>query len=87
MLALISWIVFGLVVGALARLILTGSNPVGWVATLLLCVTGSVIGGLLGSLLWSERIEFQPGGFFLSVLGAIFLLLIVHRIGRGAEIS
>ena len=49
MLALISWIIFGLIVGALARLVLTGSEPMGWIATLALCVVGSVVGGFVGS--------------------------------------
>jgi len=84
MLALVSWIVFGLIVGALARLVLTGSEPMGWIATLALCVVGSVVGGFVGSMLWTGHIEFQPGGFFLSVFGAILLLLIVHKLGRAA---
>jgi uncharacterized membrane protein YeaQ/YmgE (transglycosylase-associated protein family) len=87
MLALISWIVFGLVVGALARLVLTGSDCMGWLATLAICVAGSVIGGYVGSLLWGGSVEFQPGGLFLSLVVAILLLLIALKIGRGAEIS
>ena len=87
MLALISWIVFGLIVGTLARLVLTGSDPMGWLATLTLCVAGSVIGGFVGSMLWNGSVEFQPGGFFVSLVGAILLVLIAHKIGRGADIS
>ena len=86
MLALISWIIFGLIVGALGRLVLTGSDPMGWLATLALCVAGSVTGGFVASMLWNGRVEFQPGGFFISLLGAILLLLIVHKI-VGAAIS
>jgi len=87
MLALISWVIFGVIVGALGRLVLTGSAPLGWLATLALCVAGSVIGGLVGSMFRKGSIEFQPGGLFLSLLGAIVLLLIVHKICRGATIS
>jgi uncharacterized membrane protein YeaQ/YmgE (transglycosylase-associated protein family) len=87
MLALISWIVFGLFVGALARLVLTGSDPMGWLATLALCVTGSVTGGFVGSMIWNGGVEFQPGSFFLSLLGAILLVFIVHKIVRGTAIS
>jgi len=87
MFALISWITFGLIVGALARLVLTGSDPMGWLATLALCVVGSVIGGFASSMLWNRSVEFQPGGFFLSLLGAILLVLIVHKIRRGTAIS
>jgi uncharacterized membrane protein YeaQ/YmgE (transglycosylase-associated protein family) len=87
MFALISWIVFGLVVGALARLVLTGSDPLGWFATLGLAVAGSVIGGFAGSVLWDGKVEFLPGGFFISMLGAILVLLIVHKITRRTAIS
>ena len=87
MLALISWIVFGLIVGTLARLVLTGSDPMGWLATLTPCVAGSVIGGFVGSMVWNGRVEFQPGGFFLFLLGAISLVLIVHKLGRGTAIG
>ena len=87
MLALISWIVFGLMIGALARLVLTGSDCMSWFATLAICVAGSVLGGYVGSLLWSGSVGFQPGGLFLSLVVAILLLLIVLRIGRGATIS
>jgi len=86
MLALLSWITFGLIVGALARLVLTGSDPLGWFLTLALCVAGSVIGGFVGSMLWNGSVQLQPGSFFLSLLGAILLVLIVHKIGRGAAI-
>lgn len=43
--AVISWIVFGLIVGALARLVLPGSDPMGWLVTLIVGVVGSVVGG------------------------------------------
>jgi uncharacterized membrane protein YeaQ/YmgE (transglycosylase-associated protein family) len=87
MLALISWIIFGLIVGALARLVLTGTDPMGWVATPALCVAGSVGGGFLGSLFWNGSVGFQFSNYVLSVLGAILLLLIVDKVGRGAAIS
>jgi uncharacterized membrane protein YeaQ/YmgE (transglycosylase-associated protein family) len=87
MFALVSWIIFGLIVGALARLVLTGSDPLSWFATLSLSVAGSVIGGFVGSVLWNGKIEFLPGGFLISVLGAILVLLIVHKISRGTAIS
>ncbi|HJX88872.1 MAG TPA: GlsB/YeaQ/YmgE family stress response membrane protein [Pyrinomonadaceae bacterium] len=58
-----------------------------WLATLSLSVAGSVIGGFVGSVLWNGKIEFLPGGFFVSVLGAILVLLIVHKISRGTVVS
>jgi len=87
MFALISWIVFGLIVGGLARLALTGSDPMSWGATLLLGVAGSVLGGFVGNLLFGAgESGFQPAGFFLSLVGAILLLLVVRRV-RGTTVS
>jgi uncharacterized membrane protein YeaQ/YmgE (transglycosylase-associated protein family) len=81
MFALISWIVFGLIVGGLARLVLSGSDPMSWLATLLLGVAGSIVGGFIGSLVFGAGSDgFQPAGFFFSLLGAILLLLVARRI-------
>jgi len=81
MFALISWIVFGLIVGALARLVLSGSDPMSWLATLLLGVAGSIVGGFIASLVFGAGAGgFQPGGFFFSLLGAILLLLVARKI-------
>jgi uncharacterized membrane protein YeaQ/YmgE (transglycosylase-associated protein family) len=88
MFGIISWIVFGLIVGALARLVLPGSDPMGWLATLVLGVVGSIVGGFVGSLIWgASNGGFQPGGFFLSLLGAILLLLVWRKIGPRTTIS
>jgi uncharacterized membrane protein YeaQ/YmgE (transglycosylase-associated protein family) len=87
MFTLVSWIIFGLVVGALARLVLPGSDPMGWLATLAVGVAGSVVGGFIGSLLWGATDGFQAGGFFLSLLGAILLLLIARKVRRGTAIG
>jgi uncharacterized membrane protein YeaQ/YmgE (transglycosylase-associated protein family) len=81
MLAFISWIVFGLIVGALARLVLSGSDPMSLIATMLLGVAGSIAGGFIGSLfMGSGNTGFQPAGFFFSVVGATLLLLLVRKI-------
>ena len=77
---IIWWIILGLVVGALARLILPGRDPMGWLATIALGIAGSFIGGLIGSLIWSQADGFHPGGIFLSLIGAILLLLIWRKL-------
>jgi uncharacterized membrane protein YeaQ/YmgE (transglycosylase-associated protein family) len=46
-----------------------------------------VTGGFVGSMIWNGGVEFQPGSFFLSLLGAILLVFIVHKIVRGTAIS
>ena len=82
MLHILWWIIIGIVVGALARLLLPGKDPMGWIATALLGIAGSFLGGFIGSLIWKtdDKTWFHPGGFFLSLLGAILLLLIWRKL-------
>jgi len=75
MLNFLWWLIVGLIAGALARLIMPGKDPMGLVATILLGITGSILGGLLSSLIWrADERGFRPGGLLLSLLGAILLL-------------
>lgn len=74
MLALLFFLaLWGLVVGALARFVLPGPDPMGILATIGLGLAGSFVGGLLAGLLWVHT-----AGFVFSVVGAI-LLLFLHR--------
>ena len=78
----IIWIIVGLIVGALARLLLPGRDPMGWLATILLGIAGSFLGGFIGNLIWHppSGSYFHPGGFFLSLIGAILLLLVWRQL-------
>jgi uncharacterized membrane protein YeaQ/YmgE (transglycosylase-associated protein family) len=75
------WIVFGLVVGALAKLIMPGSDPGGIIITILLGIAGSLVGGFVGRVLGLYG-PGQPAGFVMSILGAIILLAIYRQIAR-----
>jgi uncharacterized membrane protein YeaQ/YmgE (transglycosylase-associated protein family) len=77
-------IVVGLIVGALAKLIMPGHDPGGIVVTILLGIAGSLVAGLLGRAVgWYTAGE--PAGFISSVIGAIILLAIYRVIvGRTA---
>lgn len=77
-------IVVGLIVGALAKLVMPGRDPGGVIVTILLGIGGSVVAGLLGRAIgWYGSGE--PVGFIASVLGAIILLAIYRAIiGRTA---
>jgi uncharacterized membrane protein YeaQ/YmgE (transglycosylase-associated protein family) len=78
--ALIVWLLVGLVAGAVARLVVPGRDPLGVVGTLVLGLTGSVIGGLLAVALTDRTMaEFTAAGLLGSVLGAI-VALIVYRV-------
>lgn len=82
-LQIIWWIIVGLIIGALARLLVPGRDPMGWIATIVLGVAGSFLGGFIGNLIWPPTTGgsyIQPGGIFLSLIGAILLLLIWRRL-------
>jgi uncharacterized membrane protein YeaQ/YmgE (transglycosylase-associated protein family) len=72
----LSWIVIGLLVGALARFLLPGRDPMGCLGTIVLGVVGSFVGGSLWTLIQFHRLELRPIGFIGSVLGAMLVLLL-----------
>jgi uncharacterized membrane protein YeaQ/YmgE (transglycosylase-associated protein family) len=80
----ILWIMFiGLIVGALAKLIMPGRDPGGIFVTMLLGIAGSVVGGFIGRVLGLYG-PGQSAGFIVSTLGAILLLwlyrvILTHR--------
>jgi len=66
----------GFIVGLLARAVMPGADHMGLIATSLLGIAGSFVGGLIGRLINPPRegAVFHPAGFFLSIVGAIVLL-------------
>jgi uncharacterized membrane protein YeaQ/YmgE (transglycosylase-associated protein family) len=77
-------LIIGLVVGAIAKFIMPGRDPGGFIVTILLGIAGALVAGWIGRALnWYA--EGQPAGFIASVIGAILLLLIYRMIrGRSA---
>jgi uncharacterized membrane protein YeaQ/YmgE (transglycosylase-associated protein family) len=77
-----AWIVFGLIAGAIAKLLMPGRDPGGWIVTMLLGVAGAFVGGFIGRAIWgSEGVTgFDVGSFGLAVLGAIVLLFLYRLI-------
>ncbi|HXG11524.1 MAG TPA: GlsB/YeaQ/YmgE family stress response membrane protein [Gemmataceae bacterium] len=73
--SLLGWILFGLVVGLIARLLVPGRDPMGWIATILLGIVGSVVGGLIAFALRLGTQPYQPAGWILSIIGAVVALL------------
>jgi uncharacterized membrane protein YeaQ/YmgE (transglycosylase-associated protein family) len=81
MLHFIWWLIIGLVAGALARLIMPGKDPMGIIATIVLGIIGSVLGGFLSTLIWGTgEAGFQPAGLILSLIGAIVVLWVWRMI-------
>ena len=77
MFTIIGWIIFGAIVGLVARLLHPGKDPSGFVATCLIGIAGSLLGGFLGRLLGLYG-EGEAAGFIMSVIGAIVLLGVYH---------
>jgi uncharacterized membrane protein YeaQ/YmgE (transglycosylase-associated protein family) len=69
------WIVFGLVVGIVAKLIMPGRDPGGIIITIVLGVVGALLGGWVGRVLGLYR-EGEAAGFIMAVVGAIIVLAI-----------
>lgn len=74
MFSIIGWILFGMIAGAIARLLHPGKDSMGWLATILLGVTGSLVGGGLAWVLRLGISPYQPAGWIFSIVGAILLL-------------
>ncbi|WP_437204957.1 GlsB/YeaQ/YmgE family stress response membrane protein [Planctomicrobium sp. SH664] len=77
---ILSWIVFGLVVGVIGRLLVPGRQPMGWVKTILLGVVGSFAGGLIAYFVDGGQ-PFQPSGMLMSILGAVVVLTLFLKFG------
>jgi uncharacterized membrane protein YeaQ/YmgE (transglycosylase-associated protein family) len=70
---IIGWIVFGLVVGLVAKFLMPGRDPGGFVITALIGIVGAVLGGFVGRVLGLYK-DGDPVGFVMAVIGAIILL-------------
>jgi uncharacterized membrane protein YeaQ/YmgE (transglycosylase-associated protein family) len=82
--AIIGWIIFGLIAGAIAKLIMPGRDPGGIIVTILLGIAGALVGGFIGRALWGSQgaNDWSIGSFVLAIVGAIVLLWI-YRMIRG----
>jgi len=81
MLSFLSLILFGLVVGVIAKLLMPGRDPGGFIVTILLGIAGAVLGGYVGRLLGFYGPN-QGAGFFMALIGSI-LLLALYRLAIG----
>ena len=78
---ILSWILFGLVVGVIAKLLMPGRDPGGFIVTILLGIAGALVGGFLGRALGLYT-ENQGAGWIMSILGAIVLLALYRMMVR-----
>ena len=76
---ILGWILFGLIVGALAKLVMPGRDPGGIIVTMLLGIAGAVLGGFIGRAAGFYG-EGEAAGFVMAFLGAIALLALYRVI-------
>jgi uncharacterized membrane protein YeaQ/YmgE (transglycosylase-associated protein family) len=73
MFGVIGWIIFGMIVGIIAKLLMPGRDPGGFIITILLGIAGALLGGWIGRAVGMYP-PGHPAGFLMSILGAIILL-------------
>lgn len=80
---IIGMIIVGFIVGVIARWVYPGVVGMGFWMTALLGVGGSLVGGVIGSVIWkSPDGRFHPAGWFLSIIGALILIWLYLNFGK-----
>jgi uncharacterized membrane protein YeaQ/YmgE (transglycosylase-associated protein family) len=75
---ILGWLLFGLIVGAIAKFIMPGNDPGGWIVTILLGIAGSFVGGFLATTLLGG--QERTAGWIGSIVGALVLLFVYRLI-------
>lgn len=78
---IIGFIIFGLIVGAVAKFLMPGPDPGGLFVTSMIGMAGSLIGGLIGRYLLGRGESYAPG-WIMSIIGAVVLLAIYRQVKR-----
>lgn len=81
MVSILGWIIFGLIIGALAKLIMPGRDPGGIIVTILLGIAGALVGGFIGRALGLYGPN-DAAGFIMALIGAIILLLLYRWLAK-----
>ena len=83
---IIVFLIVGLIAGFIARALVPGPDPMGWLGTMILGIVGSFVGGTLAALVFGGTLDLSASGLVGSIIGAIIVLLIWRAMGsrRGA---
>ncbi|MDY6025664.1 GlsB/YeaQ/YmgE family stress response membrane protein [Bergeyella zoohelcum] len=80
---ILTWIIFGLIAGALAKAIMPGNQGMGWIMTIILGIVGAFVGGWIGTLLNLGTVkDFSLGSMALAVVGALIVLWVFGMANR-----
>lgn len=85
MINIISWIIFGLIAGAIAKFLKPGADAAGWVTTIIIGIVGSVVGGFLGRIFFGADVTNNVFSFYslaMSVVGAILVLYAYNAVSK-----
>ena len=82
MFGIVGWIVFGLIVGVVAKLVMPGRDPGGMIVTVLLGIAGALVGGFIGRAMGLYGPQ-DVAGLLMSVVGAIVLLFLYRMVAGG----
>jgi uncharacterized membrane protein YeaQ/YmgE (transglycosylase-associated protein family) len=78
---ILGWALFGLIIGAIARFLVPGKQPMSLLMTAVLGIVGSLLGGGISWLIWGNpEGTYNPGGWIMSIVGAVILVLIYARV-------
>ena len=78
---ILTWILFGLVVGVIAKLVTPGRDPGGFIVTILLGIAGALLGGFIGRAMGFYGPS-ESAGWLMSIAGGIVLLVLYRMIAR-----
>jgi uncharacterized membrane protein YeaQ/YmgE (transglycosylase-associated protein family) len=81
MLGILSWLVFGLIIGIIAKLLMPGRDPGGFIITILLGIAGALLGGFIGRAMGFYGPN-ESAGWITSIIGAIILLAIYRMVAK-----
>jgi uncharacterized membrane protein YeaQ/YmgE (transglycosylase-associated protein family) len=80
---LFAWIVFGLIAGTIAKLLMPGKDPGGFIVTPLIGIAGALVGGYIGTALGFGAVTgFDLGSFVTAILGSVLLLFVYRTIKK-----
>jgi uncharacterized membrane protein YeaQ/YmgE (transglycosylase-associated protein family) len=78
---IIVFVIVGLIAGFIARALVPGPDPMGWLGTMILGIVGSFVGGTLAALVFGGTLDLSASGLVGSIIGAIIVLLIWRAMG------
>lgn len=82
---ILSWIIFGLIAGILAKFFMPGKDPGGFIVTILIGIAGSIVGGFLGDFLGFGTVTgFNLRSLLVAMVGAMLLLLVYRLLKKAA---